>query len=151
MHIYCFCIYLNSIVAIIMMLLCSSISRECHAHSVVKFLVVENVECIFYKYFWLELNMACIQSNLILPNLERTTNSFFKQHKTLSNLPFQRFMPISAFYPPFCFHFKFRFPPFSFRVLSPHWVAVIVCHITRDLLQTKDITVIQCVKKKTTI
>ena len=57
----------------------------------------------------------------ILLNLERTTNSFFKQHKTLSNLPFQRFIPISAFYwfyPPFSFRFQFPFPPFSFSVLS---------------------------------
>ena len=59
-----------------------------------------------------------MQSNLILLNLERTTNSFFKQHKTLSNLPFQRFIPISAFYPHFSVLSPFqRFIPIS--VLSP--------------------------------
>ena len=31
---------------------------------------------------------------------------------------FQRFMPISAFYPHFSFRFQFQFPPFSFSVLS---------------------------------
>ena len=54
MHIYCFHIYLNSIVTVVMMLLCSLISRECHAHNVVKFLIAKNVECKFYKHFWLE-------------------------------------------------------------------------------------------------
>ena len=83
----------------------------------------KNVECKFYKYFWFE--QYCMQSNLILLNLERTTNSFFKQNKTLSNLPFQRFIPISAFYPHFSVLSPFqRFIPISafyphFSVLSP--------------------------------
>ena len=61
----------------------------------------------------------------ILLNLERTTNSCFKQHKTLSNLPFQCFIPISAFYSHFSVLSPFqRFIPISafyphFSVLSP--------------------------------
>ena len=56
----------------------------------------------------------------ILLNLERTTNSFFKQHKTLWNLPFQCFIPISAFYP----HFSVLSPFQRFILISvfyPHF------------------------------
>ena len=53
------------------MLLRSLISRECHAHDVVKFLMAKNVECKFYKYFW--LGQFCMEPNLILLNLDRTT------------------------------------------------------------------------------
>ena len=57
--------------------------------------------------------------------MQRTTNSFFKQHKTLTNLSFQRFIPISAFYLHFGVLSPFqRFIPISafylhFSVLSP--------------------------------
>ena len=134
MHIYCFHIYLNSIVAVVMMLC------VCQYHVMPRSQcckLLKKVKCKFYKYLWHE--QYCMLSNLILLNLKRTTNSFFKQHKTLSNLPFQRFIPISAFSPYFsvlspfqqfipisAFYpyfsvlslFQFPFPPFSFNVLS---------------------------------
>ena len=107
--------------------LCSSISRECHAHNVIKFLMHKNVERKFYKYFRLE--QYCLQSNLILLNLERTTHSFLNSTKlfrtchfsVLSPIlafyshfsvlpPFQRFIPISAFYPHFSVLSPFQFP-----------------------------------------
>ena len=102
----------------------------------------KNVECKFYKYFWLEqycifpisvfyphfsvlspfqrfiLISAFYPHFSVLSSFQRfiLISAFYPHFSVLS--PFQRFIPLSAFYPPFSFRFQFPFPPFSFSVLS---------------------------------
>ena len=115
----------------------------------------KNVECKFYKYFWFE--QYCMQSNLILLNLERTTNSFFKAQNSFElaisafyphfNVlsPFQRFIPmhfsvlspcISAFYPPFQFLFSVSVSAIQFQRFIP----TLVRNEFRGIIELLDIS-----------
>ena len=81
--------------------------------------------CVFQFWFLIGFKQ-------IINKAESESNNkvVFETGKILSNLiqrslvgqayrqAFQRFIPISAFYPQFSFRFQFQFPPFSFSVLS---------------------------------
>ena len=70
-------------------------ARQNHQNSKTRYLMDRKVRCKFYN----------------------STKLFRTCHFSVLS-PFQRFIPISAFYPHFSFRFQFPFPPFSFSVLS---------------------------------
>ena len=75
----------------------------------------KNVECKFYKYFWLE--QYCIfPISVFYPHFSVLSpfqrfiliSAFYPHFSVLSS--FQRFIPISAFYPHFSVLSPFQFP-----------------------------------------